>query len=413
MSPRFPIALCALIALFAPTAATPQDELPPAVEVTHLTGNLHQLRCNGQADVVASVGADGILLVDTGYGQTAEALDEAVAAFGGGPVRIIVNTHGDGDHVGGNALLGRDAVIIARPEVRQQMGTFYALPISHTAGLPTVTIDGETTIFFNGEVIRVFSAAGAHTAGDSVVHFTRSGLVHVGDLVLLGRYPNAAPARGGNARRLIEVLESLTTMLPEDITFLASHGGTFSMQELREYLDMTRGTASAVQEQMAEGLSLAQIIDNEPLKAWERWADPEDDLSSANWITEIYGGLSGTSVQSICQPVTEALVENGAEAAAERYRELKRTEPENWSFAEYELNGLGYQLLARERIDDAIIIFELNAEAFPEAFNPYDSLGEAYMLAGNTELAITNYEKSLELNPDNANATAMLARLEN
>ncbi len=63
------------------------------------------------------------------------------------------------------------------------------------------------------------------------------------------------------------------------------------------------------------------------------------------------------------------------------------------------------------RVEEAIAVFELNVEAYPAAFNTYDSLGEAYMTHGDTELAIRNYEKSLELNPENTNATDMLQRL--
>ena len=75
------------------------------------------------------------------------------------------------------------------------------------------------------------------------------------------------------------------------------------------------------------------------------------------------------------------------------------------------LNLLGYALLQRNRVDDAIKIFKLNVEVYPQAFNTYDSLGEAYMNAGETELAIKNYEKSLELNPQNENAVNQLRTL--
>ena len=60
---------------------------------------------------------------------------------------------------------------------------------------------------------------------------------------------------------------------------------------------------------------------------------------------------------------------------------------------------------------DAIEIFKLNVEEFPESFNVYDSLGEAYMADGNTKLAIKNYEKSVEMNPDNENGKKMLKKL--
>jgi tetratricopeptide (TPR) repeat protein len=109
--------------------------------------------------------------------------------------------------------------------------------------------------------------------------------------------------------------------------------------------------------------------------------------------------------------VTEALMEDGAAATLATYRRLREQEPDSWNFAENELNTLGYQLLARDLVDEAIAVFELNVEAYPDAFNTYDSLGEGYMTAGNNELAVANYERSLELNPDNTNATAMLTRL--
>ena len=92
------------LVITAPAVA--QDvEPPPPVEVSRISASLHQLRCNGNVGVVASIGEDGTLLVDTGYGATATAVREELTKLGSGPVRIIVNTHGDGDHVGGNATL--------------------------------------------------------------------------------------------------------------------------------------------------------------------------------------------------------------------------------------------------------------------------------------------------------------------
>ncbi|HSG81361.1 MAG TPA: tetratricopeptide repeat protein, partial [Gemmatimonadota bacterium] len=88
----------------------------------------------------------------------------------------------------------------------------------------------------------------------------------------------------------------------------------------------------------------------------------------------------------------------------------KETAPAE-AFDEYVLNSLGYRLLGADRFDDAIRIFTLNVEEYPGAWNPYDSLGEAYMRAGNLEMATAYYEKSLELNPDNSGGRAMLERI--
>jgi len=408
---RYVLAYLVLISVISVWATAQETDQPPPVEVSHIAGTLHQLRCNGNVGVVASIGEDGTLLVDTGYAATASAVQEELTKLGSGPVRIILNTHGDGDHVGGNAVLGDGAVIVAHPGVRRQMGRYFALPTVDTAGLPVVTLKEEATIHFNDEVIRFLPVPGGHTAGDVVVHFTKSKVACIGDLVLVGTFPNADPARGGDAQRLIEVLTGLKTTLPADTTLLAAHGGAFTMAELEAYIDMVESTVAAVAIELAAGRSLEEIVEENPLAPWSEWESPENGLSFENWTTEIYASLNGAGPQSICAPMTEALMQDGIEAAVTRYRQLKKEDPEGWRFAENELNLFGYQLLARDRTDDAIVILELNVEAFPEAFNTYDSLAEAYMLSGRTEPAIANYERSLELNPDNTNAVTMLARL--
>ena len=79
---------------------------------------------------------------------------------------------------------------------------------------------------------------------------------------------------------------------------------------------------------------------------------------------------------------------------------------------EYLMNAFGYELLRSDKVDEAIEVFKFNVEQFPESFNVYDSLGEAFMKNGDKDLAIQNYKKSLELNPANNNAVEMLKRLE-
>jgi glyoxylase-like metal-dependent hydrolase (beta-lactamase superfamily II) len=405
------VVVFAFVWMFAGEAFAQDLEQPPPVEVSHLSGNLYQLRCNGNVGVIASIGEDGTLLVDTGYAATVAAVQEELQKLESGPVRIVVNTHGDGDHVGGNGVLGENAVIIGHTEVGRRMNSYFALPAVDTDGVPMVTLDAPATVHFNNDAIRLLPVPGGHTDGDLIVHFTESRVACVGDLVLLGTFPNAAPARGGDAQRLIEVLTEIHEILPADTTLVAAHGGAFTMAELEAYLDMVEGTVAAVQSDVDANHTLPEIVERNPLASWSEWESPEDGLSFEDWITEIYASLEGTGPQSICAALTVAMEQEGTEAAVARYRQLKKEEPENWSFAENELNMLGYQLLARDRIEDAIVIFQLNVEAFPDGFNTYDSLGEAFLLAGRTEAAIANYERSLELNPDNTNARTVLAQL--
>jgi len=114
--------------------------------------------------------------------------------------------------------------------------------------------------------------------------------------------------------------------------------------------------------------------------------------------------------REVRETVWQNIEENGLVAGIRRYHELKQIYPPE-GFDEFVLNSLGYRLLLAERYDDAIAIFRLNIEEYPDAWNPYDSLGEAYMRAGDLESAIGFYERSLELNPDNTGGKAMLERI--
>jgi CubicO group peptidase (beta-lactamase class C family) len=101
----------------------------------------------------------------------------------------------------------------------------------------------------------------------------------------------------------------------------------------------------------------------------------------------------------------------GAQAALERYTELKKSQPKGDKIEEGTLNGLGYTLLFSGQTQDAIAVFQRNVQEYPKSANVYDSLGEAYMKAGQKDLAIQNYEMSLKLNPGNQNAIEMLKKL--
>ena len=118
------------------------------------------------------------------------------------------------------------------------------------------------------------------------------------------------------------------------------------------------------------------------------------------------------SRKSIGDVLEATIKEKGVEAAIRQYRELKSTQPDSYDFGDmYTLKVLGDQLLDAKKIKDAIRIFELNTEAFPRWWWAYDDLAEAYMGAGEKELAIKNYKKSLQLDPANQNAAIKLKQL--
>jgi len=116
---------------------------------------------------------------------------------------------------------------------------------------------------------------------------------------------------------------------------------------------------------------------------------------------------------SVAEVLFKTIGEKGIEAGLAQYRDLRTRQASVYDFSEPELNRLGYQLLEARKLKEAVEVFKLNVAEYPQGFNTYDSLGEAYMISGNNELATLNYKKSLELNPQNTGATEMLKRLEN
>jgi CubicO group peptidase (beta-lactamase class C family) len=114
---------------------------------------------------------------------------------------------------------------------------------------------------------------------------------------------------------------------------------------------------------------------------------------------------------SIARALLPLIRDQGAATGIRQYRELRARSPAAFDFREPELNTLGYALLRGGRVADAVAIFALNVEMYPAGANTYDSLGEAYLAAGDTALARANYRRSLELNPQNGNAAAILRRI--
>jgi len=137
---------------------------------------------------------------------------------------------------------------------------------------------------------------------------------------------------------------------------------------------------------------------------------PSDTINN-NLAAIVFNQPSELPRLSIFETLSATIEQKNIDAALQQYRELKRTQVDKYDFNESELNRLGYDLLGAKKIKEAIEIFKLNVEMFPQSANAYDSLAEAYMVNGDKELAIRNYEKSIELNPQNTNGIDMLKKL--
>lgn len=106
------------------------------------------------------------------------------------------------------------------------------------------------------------------------------------------------------------------------------------------------------------------------------------------------------------------IIAKGAAEALREYREWRKGRAANEVLNETQMNRLGYDLIGARRLKDAIEVFKLNVEDYPQSANVYDSLAEAYLADGNKELAIKNYQRSVELDPSNTKGTEVLKKLQ-
>ena len=132
-------------------------------------------------------------------------------------------------------------------------------------------------------------------------------------------------------------------------------------------------------------------------------------VTMAIWVPDVKAGFDPR--RSIDQTLSATIASGGIDRAVVQYHDLKAHQPAGYNFDEDQLNTLGYKLLHTNKFNEAIRILQLNVEAYPQSSNVYDSLGEAYMDAGDKPPAIANYQKSLELNPKNSGAVKMLQKL--
>jgi CubicO group peptidase (beta-lactamase class C family) len=122
----------------------------------------------------------------------------------------------------------------------------------------------------------------------------------------------------------------------------------------------------------------------------------------------LYGKSYSPPKKSVADALFAAMQEKGIAAGIELYRDMREKHADEFSLVESEMNIIGYEFLNQRKYDEAVAVLKFNIEEFPKSSNAYDSLGEAYMMKGDQALAIKNYEKSLELNPRNANASDKL-----
>ena len=268
------------------------------VTVTPIKANLYLLKGKG-GNVVASVGDDGILIIDDDYVEYGPAYHKALKTLSKteGVPRLVLNTHWHFDHVGSNAYWGeRGSVILAsanvykRMSTRQEMAFFDSVVEPKPAiALPMVTYGDAITLHFNHDTLRVQHFPSGHTDGDSVVFFTGENVVHMGDHYFKDVFPFVDIGSGGNVLGFTANVAKVLEQTDDETVIVPGHGAIATRAELTNYHRMLVTTTELVKSKLAQGLSVEAITEQGLGEEWQNWG--QGFIKEPDWIGFIAASL--------------------------------------------------------------------------------------------------------------------------
>jgi cyclase len=228
-----------------------------AIEVLPVQGGVYLLAGAG-SNITVQVGPDAVIVVDTNEAAMSEKVIAAIRTLSQAPIRYIVNTSGDLDHIGGNealaksaegsvnAILGQGARVYAHENTYSRLANPRdgSTPVA-TALLPTDAFSApRKTMFVTGEPVELIHQPAAHTDGDLIVFFRKSDVIAAGDLFVLNGYPVIDTNRGGSFQGVIDALNRIIDItIPEFNTMggtrvIPGHGRIANEIDVVEYRDM-------------------------------------------------------------------------------------------------------------------------------------------------------------------------------
>ena len=284
-----------LVAVFVHVAVAQAEDVK--IVPTAVTDQIYMLVGSG-GNTGLFIGDDGSFLIDDQFGPLTEKIVQAVTSIGGEQPKFLFNTHYHGDHTGGNENLGKGGTLIfSHDNVRERLQTGYFIGEFNmkqeglgSVGLPVVTFSNEMSFHLNGDTVRAIHIPHSHTDGDSIIHFSSANVVHAWDVFFNGFYPFIDVSHGGSLKGMIQGVREILLLSDENTKIIPGHGPLGNRAELQNYLQMLETAYGRLRKLKAEGKSVQEAMEAQPLKDLdETWGDGL--FTSDKWIEIIYSGV--------------------------------------------------------------------------------------------------------------------------
>jgi cyclase len=268
--------LC-VAAVVASSAAFAQQQDFSKVEIkaTQVSGSVWMLQGSG-GNIAVSAGEDGLVMVDAQFAPLVPKIKAALAKISQKPLRFLLNTHWHFDHVGGNAGVASGAPILAHENVRRRMlagAQIFDVKIepADPRALPALTYQREITVWLNGEPVRALHVPPGHTDGDTVVFFTRSNVVHMGDDFVTYGFPFVDLESGGSVRGMIAAIDELLPQIPADAKIIPGHGPVSTVADLKKFRNRLDEIVALVARGLKSGKTVEQMQKEKLLAPYADW----------------------------------------------------------------------------------------------------------------------------------------------
>ncbi len=420
--------------------------------------------------IMAFATAKGIVVIDTfGVPEIDRGLRQVIAReLDRSDFVYLINTHEHSDHTGGNSVYA-DCTIVGQELIeagmagvadnRDRLLTWYpnriaeleaelaALPIgdpkvaaikediilkrlnlrvveaAEPQPAPSLTFSDRMALDLGDTTFELFYIGGMHTASDTAIFVPEHGLLLTGDTmadVWLTDTPGCLASfrvRPGIAHDFPRLLANWDLLLAQKdriTTLLPAHwNGELSIEGAEARVEYVRILWDGIRLAAEKGKTMAEVINEFQLGArFPELVESPGFTAQNNYVsvTEIWKVVTD---QASAAQTLYTLLNEGADGDALRQVVADRdSDSPGYFYLEADFNAYGYAFLQQNKLDEAITLFKINTELFPDSWNVYDSLGEALLRAGNSDDAAAMYEKSLALNPESSTGAEALKNIQ-